>query len=115
MKAFAYIGLYEGIFKLILVSSLLYFGYDKQIEESATKGIEEWLEFYTNDTNVYIGKLNGKSINKEIGKRNRKISLNKLKDKSIEETGKQIPVINAIEIKKNLLSLRHFIIIYFNV
>jgi len=39
----------------------IYFGYDKQIEESATKGIEEWLEF-TYAFREALDKVNGNSI-----------------------------------------------------
>ena len=39
----------------------VYFGYDKQIEESATKGIEEWLEF-TYAFREALDKVNGNSI-----------------------------------------------------
>ena len=39
----------------------VYFGYDKQIEESATRGIEEWLEF-TYAFREALDKVNGNSI-----------------------------------------------------
>lgn len=73
----------EGFEKLLSIDfkkAKLNFEFIQKTNTNTRIQIEEWLEFYTNDNNVYIGKLNGKSINKEIGKRNRKISLNKLSD-----------------------------------
>ena len=73
----------EGFEKLLSIDfkkAKLNFEFIQKTNTNTRIQIEEWLEFYTNDRNVYIGKLNGESINKEIGKRNRKISLNKLSD-----------------------------------